>query len=1059
MKKAIDILSILGIVVATGSIGYLYSLPAGTPQAKASAIQNVTYEDFPLNQPRLIDFLVDKGSLKGLSERQQKNQLLDWLLFAISSSKGIATSEIHQSLDRLPTFRYGYAKPLPNLQHGDTRSLDIGQGQIVALLPKGISQQERTDKLAQIADRHRKDLGKIPTSLAVFEYEINSNRQFALLTRREVLDTQKFFTKGNYGYYEAEINNLEELRHFLDRVDDITFAQVKNSTLTLAGRQRNNRQHLGIRVEDLAAIWQSGEKIHRVGSVFSLEPSYDYRRLENFLAEVEPSLRSLTSANTPAITQQDIRQAKVGLAQNNEIPYLELANKLSKSNNPTVAQQGQTALVQAMKYRFQVARYGGNLQGTEVGMLLFYTDLLAKLWAIDYLNHTPERDITNVQAPASVLVSSTYAQPIKEPSAIRIGFGIGDSDFQVVNASKSLFLAPNATQVYTAAYNPLQPTASKTPTADADAFLRWWNDRYEQVLIRDEPQYERLDEIIKWGFLISWLNETNQNEVLGFLRTVTVKQNHWFPDWAQTNSAHLKFPVWNQVSFYQRGYKDTKTEALPILASATSKQGGREKLVSGGIRIRFRPRYNPVPDVQPPRIPKPDTPPLNNPDLGLPTNQIPQPDTPLPNLNPVNVTGRARENVNFRSWESEFANLKFTNNFSRQGSGFRIATNLNGTDLGSLNIARTENGFTVGWMSQDTLQEQSLVKAISQDPTNVEEALSQHPDVEALVKLPDDPPSYLVKMQHSNRWLKVNVATEAKPSHNSPQGRLYRVGDFGDNSRHIVLTWVDKRTVKKQLAEGVAQPIRYDSTRLEFAELGDNLRTHRYEEIAQKVVEDPLILETHYSVNLNQIDKLLQEKDYTKAAQDIDGLIHLHGQRPDLMFRKGVVEIHRGRLNVELVTPGQPKIGKEQSRKTFLDEVNALLARSNNNAKFRTLKTDKAFFYVQDTPGLNNIDWNLPIDASHPLIAAKARLYQLQPGDIGEVKLSEVGFGDTSPMTQASNLADSSKGFRPRYRNRANEQCEPGNEQECCEQGKEQYCEPQSQEQKPIYIVISPANA
>lgn len=1039
MKKAIDILSILAIVVATASIGYLYSLPAGTPQAKASATQKVTYEDFPLNQPRLIDFLVDKGSLKGLSERQQKNQLLDWLLFAISSSKGLATSEIYQSLDRLPTFRYGYTKPFPNLQHGDTRSLHIGQGQIVALLPKGISKQERMDKLAQIADRHRKDLGTIPTSLTVFEYEINSDRQFALLTRREVLDTQKFFTKGNYGYYEAEIKNLKELWHFLERVDDITFAQVKNSNLTVAGRQSNNRQHLGIRVEDLAAIWQSGQKIHSAGSVFSLEPSYDYRSLENFLAKVEPSLRSLTSGNSPAITQQDIQQAKVGLAQNNEIPYLELANKLSRSNNPTVAEQGQTALVQAMRYRFQVARYGGNLQGTEVGMLLFYTDLLAKLWALDYLSHTPERDITDFQALAPVPVSSTYAPPIKEPSGIRIGFGIRDSDFQVVNASNSLFLAPNATQVYTAAYDPLQPSASKTTTADADAFLRWWNDRYEQVLIRDEPQYERLDEIIKWGLLISWLNETNQSEVLGFLRTVTVKRNHWFPDWAQTNSAQLKFPVWNQVNFYQQGYKDTKTEALPILASVTSKQMGREKIVSGGIRIRFRPRYNRVPDVQPPRIPKPDI--------------------PLPNLNPVKVTGRARENVNFRSFESEFANLKFTNNFSRQGSGFRIATNLDGTDLGSLNVARTENGFTVGWMSQDTLQEQSLVKAISQDSTNVEQALSKHSDVEALIKVSDDPPSYLVKMQHSNRWLKVNVATEAKPSHNSPQGRLYRVGDFGDNSRNIILAWVDEQTVKRQLAEGRIKPIRYDPLKLEFARLADDLRNQRYDEIAKELVTDPLKLEKYYNANLKQIDQLLLEKDYAKAAQHINELIYLYGQHPDLKFRQGVVEIRLGRLNVELVTPGQPKIGKEQSRKTFLDEVNALLTRSNNGVKFRNTNTDKAFFYVQDTPGLNNIDWNLPIDSSHPLIAAKARLYQLKRGDIGAVKLSEVGFGDTSPMTQGSNPTDSSNGLRPRYRNPVNERCKPGDEQECCEQGKEEYCEPQSQEQKPIYIVISPANA
>ena len=32
------------------------------------------------------------------------------------------------------------------------------------------------------------------------------------------------------------------------------------------------------------------------------------------------------------------------------------------------------------RYSYQAARYDGPLDGTEVGMVLFYTDLLAKMW-------------------------------------------------------------------------------------------------------------------------------------------------------------------------------------------------------------------------------------------------------------------------------------------------------------------------------------------------------------------------------------------------------------------------------------------------------------------------------------------------------------------------------------------------------------------------------------------------------------------------------------------------------------------------------------------------------
>ena len=1050
MKKTLNILSLLGILVASAWIGVVYSFETRASQTKASAIQEIASKDFPLNQPRFIDFQVDQESLKGLTERQQKNQFRDWLLFTIAYSNGFSTSEINPSFDRLPTFRYGYGKPLSELQYGDTRSLHLGDGRVVALLPKNSSKQERLENLAQIADRHRQDLGKVPTSLVVFEYDLNLERKFARVTRREVLDPKDFFTNGNYGYNEAQIKSLDDLRNFINQVDYITLAQVKDSTLTLGGRKLNSRKSPPIRLEDIATIWKSHKTIQSPGSSFSLEPSYDYRSLEKFLTKTEPSLRSLTSGNAPAITQRDIERAKVSLAQNNEIPYLALANKLAQSKNPAAAEQGKTALAQAIRNRFQVARYDAKLKGTEVGMLLFYTDLLAKLWAIDYLNNSPERDITDFQPPKIVNVSSTDARAIKSLSSIRIGFGVQDQGFQVAKRDKSLFLEPNATQMYAAAYDPLQPSASKTTTAKADAFLRWWNESYEEVLVQNEPQYERLDEIIKWGLLISWLQETKQSEVFNFLNTVPVSRNHWFPNWARANSKQLKFPIGNQVNFYQRGYKGTKTEAMPILASQVSKSKGKETtFVSGRVRIRFRPRpgSGSGSDFNPP--------PPKNPNLDIPTNRIPDLNSPPPKVNPVNAVDLAKEEVKFPNPETEAADLKFKHNVSSTVSGFQVVTNVNGRDLDSLNVTKTQNGFTVGWSGQDIIQEQSLVKTLDQDPTNLEAILNEHPNVEALVELSDEPPTYLVKMQHSNRWLKVNL-TEGKPGSGSPPGRSYRIGGFGDNSRKITLAWVDEQTVKRQLAEGRVKPIRYDPVKLQFASLDDNLRDRRYDAIAEELATDPLKLEKHYNANLQQIDQLLLEKDYTEAAQHIDELIHFYGQKPDLIFRKGVVEVQRGRINVELVVPGKPKIGKEQSRKTFLDEVNALLAGRNNNVKFRTPKTDKAFFYVQDTPGLNNIDWNLPIDSSHPLIAAKASLYQLQPGDIGEVSLSAIGFGDTT--AQLSNQADSADGFRPRYRKRNNEQCEPGKEQECCEQGMEQYCDQQSQQQKPIYIVISPKN-
>ncbi len=43
----------------------------------------------------------------------------------------------------------------------------------------------------------------------------------------------------------------------------------------------------------------------------------------------------------------------------------------------------------------QAARYDGRLQGTETGMVLFYTDLLMKLWALDFTNAAPGRSMAS----------------------------------------------------------------------------------------------------------------------------------------------------------------------------------------------------------------------------------------------------------------------------------------------------------------------------------------------------------------------------------------------------------------------------------------------------------------------------------------------------------------------------------------------------------------------------------------------------------------------------------------------------------------------------------------
>ena len=1138
MKKIINLLSILGIVAAPCWITYLYLKETPALQARVAPQIKIDASEkaFPLNQTRFVDFRVDEGSLERLTERERMDQLRDWLLFTVVSNQGLSVDELNQSLYDLPTVRYGYMKPVSNFEYGETRSLYTGNGQVVALLPKGRSQQERMDALAHIADKHRKDTGKIPKAIEVFEYEINRDQPSALLTRREVLNAQKLFTEGEYGYHEAKVESLDDLQRFMNQVNNVTFAQVKDSALILGGRKVLSRNYQGIRIEDVAAIWQSEQKIQAQlaqfdarwqgkvrdlpseereqarqqareearqiklvnGSGFSLDPSYDYRGLENSLLKAEPALRALTANGVPAVNPQEIEAAKLGLSKKDVVPYLTLVDKLKKNIRNLrlgavgTAEDVNNFLRSPKTESFQAARYDGDLQGTEVGMVLFYTDLLAKLWALNYESSTPDQRISDFKPLTKVKVSSIYAKEIEQLPSTRLWFGAQDKGFQVADEGKSMLFARNATRIYAASSNPLRPGAETAASADTDAFLSWWNDHYEEVA-RYEPQYERLNQIMKWSLLISWLNKSEKGQTLGFLQGVQVKRDNWFPDWVRANREQLKFQPWDQVRFYNRADKDAKTETMPLLSSAFFKQFGQEKYFSGGVSLASK-------DLFEARTALPKTSEVS--ELGLRSNlkydAVSAIDNSI-NLNTLEgtsyqlknvgqelseVTAKAKDGAKLRSPDAELKNQEFSRTLSQTPSGIQINTSIGGTELGSFSVNKTQNSFTVGFLGRDIDAGYSLGIRLSNSQGMWEQALKGMPDVQIAFVSRNQQPDYIVKLSDSKQWLKITPEPKAggggkgggfdppKP----PRDWAFLVGDLGDDSRNLRISWLDERQVKQLQAAGkleeikqVASDVADDPTVRAF---GDDWRNGRYSKVAKKIVDDPVqflhLKKKHLEIGLKNSDDLLKQGKNAKAAELLDNLIQVHGPEPNLMVRRALVKLRQGSLNVKQVFPNT--LG---GAKNFLDEINGLLERSNGNLNFSRIETDKAFYYVQDHRGLNNRDWNIPLEQSLPS-GSGARVYQLLPGDIGTVKLHLSGLGDTSASAHNStNFQGSNINNALRFRNTpsaTNNECEESTEKDNSEKPNVTHnqptnpCDPILRKdnnknsrltpEKPVYVVI-----
>ena len=146
-----------------------------------------------------------------------------------------------------------------------------------------------------------------------------------------------------------------------------------------------------------------------------------------------------------------------------------------------------------------------------------------------------------------------------------------------------ILFSRNATRVYAASSNPLKPSEETEPSADSEKFLGWWNDHYEETA-KYEPEYERLNEIMKWSLLISWLNESNNGSLLEFLGFVNVDHTNWFPDWVNKHE-QLRYNKWNKVGFKNKGYKESKTEAMSILFSNSFTRFEGEWTLSGGVSL------------------------------------------------------------------------------------------------------------------------------------------------------------------------------------------------------------------------------------------------------------------------------------------------------------------------------------------------------------------------------------------------------------------------------------------------------------------------------------------
>jgi hypothetical protein len=501
------------------------------------------------------------------------------------------------------------------------------------------------------------------------------------------------------------------------------------------------------------------------------------------------------------------------LDQQNEVPLLKMLNQMLHGESPRFKIIGEMLNERQEQLRFQAARYDGDLKGTEVGMVLFYTDLLAKLWLFDYADGAPTRqDIEDFVPLSKIPFSPIYLQELRELPSTRLWFGPRDQGFQMV--ANGLLLARNATRIYAASSNPLDPGAEVEPNAENAVFLGWWNNHYEEVA-RFEPQYQRLNEIMKWSLLVSWLGDQGQMDRLSFLEGQAVDHSQWFPEWIK-RQPDLRFRKWASVSFLNprpdTAYKGVTTETIPILYKDFPNTGG-DFTLSGGVSLGSEKVFQARAPIREElsgvlRRSHLDYQAVDGLEEG--TVRLRTLEKAEINLDEVlggnaRVVAKAKPEAKLRSTDLELRNAPFEIDYRSTSAGLRVDAQAGGTTVGHLSVTPTRNGFAVGFKSLDLEQAGELSRRVVDSVLAGREplaALASDSRVATVLRTPSSE-GYLVRMKGANRWLLLSP--EEKPSATIASDVQMRVGGWRDGAQEAprwTAAWVEDRALPPQLGDG-----------------------------------------------------------------------------------------------------------------------------------------------------------------------------------------------------------------------------------------------------------------
>jgi len=395
------------------------------------------------------------------------------------------------------------------------------------------------------------------------------------------------------------------------------------------------------------------------------------------------------------------------------VPFLELKEELKAS-----PQQEDVELLEILEYMQakhwrQCARYDGPMNGTRIGMNLFYTDLLAKLWAgLDYYREAPLSALYGFRTMQTEgpRIEPIYWNEIWDLPNTRLWFGTQSGGYKGSPESDGgLRFAHICTRVYAAGSDPLKPGKETTPAENSRRVMGWWDRHYAKVADY-EQQYHVQNQIMKWSVITGWMAEHN---VLTDLESVAVDRSLRFDNW-YTENENLRFR--RQIPFLPENEWLGGTECIEALQSYYFQMAGTfSAYIQGGVTLGSSRSLSKATKISA-EIPRS----LRRSGLdyskpGLQNIRGTKFELPPASRGQAWVRMKLAQKTRMRAMGAEFSTEALSTSINRRGATGSLRIGMNAGDLGVLNFHKTGNGVKLAWgegsLSADAKAMQALGKS------------------------------------------------------------------------------------------------------------------------------------------------------------------------------------------------------------------------------------------------------------------------------------------------------------------------------------------------------------